>query len=218
MIVWSLFPALWVGVRLMRRSSRRFRSASYILRVPSVRSSRPASDGASALEEPFQAGREHRVTSVDGVLDIADEMGKADLVLARGPAYLAAVAIRDPIIRAPIAQEGLHDRLGSVFGGNEDGAVGVMKHPKPPVGLADPHPSLVRSQRRAGHEPRLDQVRLRGERLAAGIENVDQSAFADVQAEQVAQHVAQSRQWNALDSTQINRPRAQGRPERRSRA
>src|ERR1700688_5236478 len=58
----------------------------------------PASDGASALEEPFQAGREHRVASVDGVLDIADEMGEADLVLAHSPPHLAAVPIRDPII------------------------------------------------------------------------------------------------------------------------
>ena len=27
----------------------------------------------------------------------------------------------------------MHDRLGAVFGGDEDGAVGVMEHPEPPM-------------------------------------------------------------------------------------
>ena len=55
-----------------------------------------------------------------------------------------------------------------------------------------------------------------GERLAAGVENVDQGAFADVQTEQVPRQVAQSREGNALDSTQINREGEKVRPDRRS--
>ena len=174
-------------------------------------------DGAGALEQALQAGREHRVARVDRVLDVADEMREADLMLARCPAHLAAIAVRNPVIRAPIAEERMHDRLGAVFGGDEDGAVGVMEHPEPPIALADPHPGFVRGQRGARQEPRLDQARLRGKRLSAGVEDVDQRAFANVQAEQVAQHVAQSRQRNALDRAQIDHKGAQVWPERRSR-
>ena len=42
--------------------------------------------------------------------------------------------------------------------GDEDGAVAMMEHPQPPVRLADPHAGLVGGQRRAGHQPRLDQA------------------------------------------------------------
>jgi hypothetical protein len=38
-------------------------------------------------------------------------------MLARCPAHLAAIAVRNPVIRAPIAEERMHDRLGAVFGG-----------------------------------------------------------------------------------------------------
>jgi len=90
----------------------------------------------------------------------------------------------------------MHNRLGAVFGGDEDGTVGVMEHPEPQL----PLPTLIRFRprpTRARQEPRLDQARLHGKRLSAGVEDVDQRAFANVQAEQVAQHVAQSRQRNA---------------------
>src|SRR5271156_47178 len=87
------------------------------------------SDGAGALEQTLQAGPEHLVALVDGVLDVADEMGEADLMLAFGPAHLAAVAVGSPIVGTPIAQERLHDFLGAMFVGDEDRAVGMMEYP-----------------------------------------------------------------------------------------
>lgn len=51
----------------------------------------------------------------------------------------------------------------------------------------------------------------------AGVEDIDQRAFADVEAEEIAQHMAQPRQWNALNRAQINYQGAQVRPERRAR-
>ena len=110
----------------------------------------------------------------------------------------------------------MHDRLGAVLGGDEDRAVGVMEHPEPPIGLAGPHPVFVRGQRGARQEPRLDQARPRGKKLSAGSRMltsaslmVSLSNHANVQAEQTAQHVAQSRQPNALDGAQIDHKGAQ---------
>ena len=102
-----------------------------------------------------------------------------------------------------------------MFVGDKDGAVAMMEHPEPPVRLADPHAGFIRGQRRAGHQPRLDQAGLRREGLPAGGKNVDQRALADLQAKQVAQHMAQSRQRNPLNGAQINHEGAQVRPERR---
>jgi hypothetical protein len=79
----------------VRRSSRWFRSASYILSVPSARVSRRRPT-AQALEQAVQARREHRIARVDGALGVADEVGEADLVLARRPAFDALlVSARD---------------------------------------------------------------------------------------------------------------------------
>src|SRR3954462_6837666 len=78
----------------------------------------------------------------------------------------------------------------------------------------DPHPRLVRSQDRAGEKPRLDQAPLGRKRRPAGVEDIDQRAFTDVEPEQVTQHAAQSCQRDALDRTQIEHEGAQVRPER----
>ena len=144
-------------------------------------------------------------------------MGETNLMLAPGPAHLAAIAVRDPVVRAMIAKEGFHRRLGTVLVGNEDGAVGVMEYPQPPVRLADPEAGLVGGHDRAGEEPRLDVLRRRQERLGARGEDVDQRALADGEPEQVRQHRAQSRQRNALHRAQIDDQGADVRPERRSR-
>ena len=143
--------------------------------------------------------------------------GLVDAFKGDGPAHLAAIAVGDPVIRAVTAKEGFHHRLGAVLVGDEDGAVGVMEHPQPPVRLADPEAGLVRGQRRACQQPRLDQARLRRKGLATRIEDVDQRALADGEPEQVRQHRAQPRQRKALDRAQIDDKGAQVRPERRSR-
>src|SRR5208283_4788236 len=63
-------------------------------RIGQVRA--PPPDGAGALEQALQRGREHAVALVDDVLDIADQMGEADLMVAPRPAGLAAEPIRQP--------------------------------------------------------------------------------------------------------------------------
>jgi hypothetical protein len=99
--------------------------------------------------------------------------------------------------------------------GDKAGAVTMMEQ-QPPVRLANPHAGLVGGQRRAGHQPRLDQAGLRRKGLPAGGTNVDQRALADLQTKQ-SQHMAESRQRNPLNGAQTNHKGAQVRPERRPR-
>ena len=57
---------------------------------------RPAAgDGAGALEQLAQAGREGVISGIDRILGFADEMGEADLVVFLGPAHLCGEAIGD---------------------------------------------------------------------------------------------------------------------------
>jgi hypothetical protein len=144
-------------------------------------------------------------------------MREAELMLAPSPADLAAQPVRQPDVRPPVAQERLDDCLGAAGLGHEGGAVAVMEHPEPPIGLTHAHPGFVGRQRRPRQQTLLDQVRLGGEGLARGREDVDQRAFADVEVEQVFQHVAEPRHRDALHRAQIDHERAKVRPERRSR-
>ena len=111
------------------------------------------------LSRPLSAGREHAVALVDDVLDVADQMRKAELMVAPRPADLAAQPIRQPHVWPPLAQEFLDDGFGAVGLGHEGGAVAVVEDPEPPVGLAHAHARLVARQRRAGKQPLLDQAR-----------------------------------------------------------
>src|SRR5208283_6110877 len=81
-------------------------------RIGQVRA--PPPEGAGALEQALQGGREHAVALVDDVLDVANEMREAELMVAASPAGLAAEPIRQPHVGPPFAQEGLDDRLGAV--------------------------------------------------------------------------------------------------------
>ena len=129
----------------------------------------PPSDDAGVLEQLLHPGGENIVAVVDGVLDVSDQVGKADLVFARGPVHLAGVAIRDPVVRSPVAQKGPHHRLGPRLLGDEEGAVAVMEHPQPPVLLADPAAGFVGLDDLAFEEVRLDALGLVAEGGAAAL-------------------------------------------------
>ena len=83
--------------------------------------------------------------------------------------------------------------------------------------LPDADSGLVRGQRASREQPLLQQARLLGEGLSAGVQNIDQRALADLEADEIAQHVGQSRQRDVLDRAQIDRQSAKVRPERRAR-
>ena len=73
----------------------------------------PPPEGAGALEQALQAGRERGLALIDDVLDVADQMREAELMLAPSPADLAAQPVRQPDVRPPVAQELLDDGLGA---------------------------------------------------------------------------------------------------------
>src|SRR5208337_3528950 len=82
-------------------------------------------------------------------------------------------------------------------------------------------PTLMPVSSEASAVPAISRALIRLVRAAKGLpagrKNVDQRALADLQAKQVAQHMAQSRQRNPLNGAQINHKGAQVRPERRPR-
>ena len=64
-----------------------------------------ASEPAGPAEQMAHGGREDRITAVDGILRVTDEMGEADLMALAGPAHLAAVAVRHPVISTEFPEE-----------------------------------------------------------------------------------------------------------------
>ena len=102
-----------------------------------------AADRDGLLQELLDAGREALVAGIDGVLDIAQEMGEAGLMPRPGPAHLGAEPVGDPEFRAEVAEEFRDHRLAPARGDHEAGAVAVMEYPGPPGLLADPGAGLV---------------------------------------------------------------------------
>ena len=152
----------------------------------------PASgDGAGALEQFAQGGREDAVAGVDGVLSLADEVGEADLMIFLGPIHLRCKPVGDPEVRTVGSQEPFDHGAAAVGVDDEAGAVGMMEHPGPPVLLADPHAGLVRLKNGAGEQPGADQARLPGEGLSAVVEHVDEGAFADIKADEIGEQAGQ---------------------------
>lgn len=164
---------------------------------------RPSSpDGAGALEQAFEPRSQHRIARLAGVLDVADQVGEADLMSPAGPASLRPEAIRGPEGGPVLAKERRDHGLGAPGIGDEHRVRPVVEHPQPPVPPADPHAGLVGGQGSRGAQARRD-ARDRGpERFGGGRQDGDERTFADRQAEQVEQQVAQARQRDALHGAQ----------------
>jgi hypothetical protein len=86
----------------------------------------PPSDDAGAL---VQAGRKNAVGLIDDVLNLADQMRKAELMRVLGAADLAAQSVRQPDVGPPIAEDLLDHRLGAAGVGHEGHAVAVTEDP-----------------------------------------------------------------------------------------
>src|SRR3954469_23399957 len=72
-----------------------------------------AADAHGALQQMLHAGGEGGVASIDRVLDVAQQMGEADLMVPAGPAHLGAETVGDPDRRADITEELAHYRLAA---------------------------------------------------------------------------------------------------------
>src|SRR5882672_292779 len=126
-----------------------------------------AADGDGLLQQQLDAGRKANVASLDGVLHIAQQMGKAGLVAGPRPTHLRAEPVRYPEVRACRAKELADYRLAAARPDEEASAVAMVKDPGPPRLLADPRARLVGLQGSAGQQSVADQARLAREGAAA---------------------------------------------------
>src|SRR5215213_8618337 len=149
-------------------------------------------DAYGALQQMLQAGGEGGVAGIHRVLDVAQQMGEADLMVPAGPAPLSAETVGDPDCRADLAEELAYHRLAARRADDEAGAVGVVEHPGPEGLLADAHAGLIGGQHGAGQQPLLDPAGLRREGWRAVLQQVGQRALADLQPEQITQQPRQT--------------------------
>jgi len=173
---------------------------------------------AGVLEQLLESWREDLIAGLNDVLGVADEMGKTELLVFQRPAYLGAVAVGNPVVRTVIAEEFLDHVLAARWLQLEYGALSVMKNPQLPVLLADAHRGFVGRHHVAREKVLADQLDLPGESVAARLDHVNQSAFADVQAVEVGKHPDQPLEADAMSVAQVHgvRPeiRSKGRPGR----
>ena len=92
----------------------------------------------------------------------------------------------------------------------------MMEHPQPPIPFADPEAGLVGLQDGSRQETGADVIDLRREGFARRLQHVDESAFADFEAEDVGQQPRQTLEGDALGEAQVNDKGAQVFPERRA--
>ena len=107
-------------------------------------------DGYGLLQQVLDAGRKADVASVDGVLDIAQQMSKAGLVPGPCPTHLRAEPVRHPEIRGHRTEELADHRLAPAWPDQEASAVAIVEDPGPPGLLADPRARLIGLQDGAG--------------------------------------------------------------------
>src|SRR5262245_22996321 len=144
-------------------------------------------DGAGALKELAKPWRESRISGIDGVLGIADEMSEAELMVVPRPAHLSAKAIGEPGVRTVITEEFGHGSLAAVWMDEEAAGFGMVEHPDPPVALADARTGLIGGQNGAGKKLGADLVGLPGENRSVGGQHLDERPFADLDPEQVGE-------------------------------
>src|SRR5258708_18920460 len=175
-----------------------------------------ATDAASAAEEMAQSGSEDLVAFVDDELGVAKQMSEADLVVFFRPAVWRAKAVRDPGVGTKGAEE-LFDRdLAASRMGQEIGVVAVMENPQPPASFADAQSSFVGTNRACRQEAGADRRTGGLEALARRLENIDERAFADFEAQEIAHQQGQAFKPDALGEPQIDDESAQVGAERRT--
>ena len=100
-------------------------------------------DADRTLEQVLDVGSEGVVAGVDGIPDVAQQVGEADLMLLAGPSPLCSEPAGNPEGRPDLAEERGHHGLAARGADDEAGAVGVVEDPGPEGLLADTHAGLV---------------------------------------------------------------------------
>src|SRR4051812_47266227 len=96
----------------------------------------PAANANGPFQEPHHARSKGRVTGIHCILNIADQVSEADLMVHPRPSDLGAEAVGNPNVGATVAQERLDDLLAAARRRDETGAIGMMEDPGPEGPLA----------------------------------------------------------------------------------
>ncbi len=166
---------------------------------------------AQQLAEPR---REDGIAAVDGVLDVAQEMGEADL-MACGQILLAGVALGDPDRRAMVAEHVLGDRFRPARRDLVQNGGGRDEHPVPVGGAIDPGRGFVRADHPGGQQLFLDGPAGRCHRTLRAPKSVGDGAFGHLQPEQLGHHPRQPLEADVMAVVQVQKQRSDRRTERR---
>ena len=175
-----------------------------------------AADADGPLQEPHHTGSKGRVTGINRVLNIADEVGKADLMVRSRPSHLGTEAVGNPDVGANVAQERLDHLLAAARHRDEAGAIGMVEDPGPERSFANPGRCLVGLEYTAGQQVALDGVCLGLECRCAVVQDVGERTFADLKPEQIRKQPGQPFERDRLSEAQIEHEGAQVRPKGRT--
>src|SRR5271168_1146980 len=156
-----------------------------------------------------QARSERLVALVDDELSVAKQMSKTDLMLFFRPALLRAEAVRDPGVGTKGAQEFLDRHFAASRVAHEISVVAVMEHPQPPAPLADAKAGFVRADRGSLQKTGADGLACGPKAGARLLQDIDDCAFADVDAQEVAHQRGQALEPDALREPEIDYEGAQ---------
>src|SRR5215469_3046284 len=176
-----------------------------------------AANPARSFQQDLEVRGEDFLAAVDRVLNIAQQMSEADLMILGRPAHLGTDAVGHPERWTNLAEELRDHALAARWANAETGAVAMVKNPGPDSPFADAHAGFVRLECGAGQQVLPDPVRLALERRRGLPKHVGERALADLQAEQVEQQARQALEWDRLPETQIQHQGPQIGAEGRAR-
>lgn len=160
--------------------------------------------------------RHHAVAAVDGVLNVAQDVGQADLVYLP-QLLLAGVAVGDPHLGPMIPQDvGGHHPSPAGGDGVQHSVVG-LEHPLPVGHAVNPGRGFVRGDDGGGQELGLDRGAGGIERRPHAVEGIGDGAFGDSQPKHFLQQARQPLEADMMAVMQVGQQRADTRTERRSR-
>ena len=170
-------------------------------------------DLAGVFEKLFEAGRQECVTGIDGILNIPQQMGKADLLLL-GVTGLGGKAVGDPHFGLSPCKKARDDGLAPAPGNDVTDRTGVTEHPLPMGFTLHSRGRLVAGDDGSGAHVGFDQLAFGRERFGRARQHVGDGTFRQRQAEQSIKHFDQAVVTDKLAGVQIDHQRHNAGAER----
>lgn len=182
--------------------------------VLQLRSSLADTDGPAQVITEFR--RHHAVAAVDGVLNVAQDVGQADLVHLP-QLLLAGVAVGAPHLGSMIPQNVGGHRPSPAGGDGVQHSLIGLEHPLPVGHAVNPGCGFVRGDDGSGQELGLDRRAGGIERRPHAAEGIGDGAFGDAQPKHLLQQARQPLEADMMAVMQVGQQRADPWAEGRSR-